>query len=159
MRLRKSHDGGRWVRRMRQDEAIRSANQTKINEPGDIYEQEADRIADRVLAAPAYSKVSGTPPRIQRFSERSNGLDAVPASVGQALASPGRPLDPALQQDMGQRFGHDFSRVRVHSGAAAEQSAREVNAHAYTVGHNIVFGAGRFAPGTDQGRRLIGGAS
>ncbi|MDP2782640.1 DUF4157 domain-containing protein [Devosia sp.] len=56
---------------------------------------------------------------------------------------------------MGQRFGHDFSRVRVHSDAAAEQSARDVNAHAYTVGHNVVFGAGRFAPGTNDGKRLL----
>ena len=56
---------------------------------------------------------------------------------------------------MEQRFGYDFSRVRVHSGAAAEQSARDVNAHAYTVGHNIVFGAGGFAPGTHEGRRLM----
>ena len=128
----------------------------KINEPGDIYEQEADRIADQVLATPAHSAVSGAPPRIQRFSGQSNGqMDAAPASVDHALASPGRPLEPALRQDMEQRFGHDFSRVRVHSGAAAEQSARDVNAHAYTVGHDIVFGAGRFAPGTNEGRRLI----
>jgi hypothetical protein len=56
---------------------------------------------------------------------------------------------------MEQRFGHDFSRVRVHSDATAEQSARDVNAHAYTMGHNIVFGAGRLAPSTNQGRRLI----
>ena len=66
-----------------------------------------------------------------------------------------RPLDPVLQQDMEQRFGHDFSRVRVHSGGSAEQSAREVNAYAYTVGHDIVFGAGQFAPETHAGRRLI----
>ena len=85
--------------------------------------------------------VSGAPPRIQRFSGQANGqMQAAPASVDRVLASSGRPLDPALQQDMGQRFGHDFSRVRVHSGAAAEQSARDVNANAYTVGHNIVFG-------------------
>ena len=82
-------------------------------------------------------------------------MDAAPASVDQVLASPGRPLEPALRQDMEQRFGHDFSRVRVHSGAAAEQSAQDVNANAYTVGNNIVFGAGRFAPGTHEGRRLI----
>ena len=127
-----------------------------VNTPGDVYEQEADRVADQVLAAPAHPAVSGAPPRIQRFSGQSNGqMDAAPASVDQALASPGRPLEPALRQDMEQRFGHDFSRVRVHSGAAAEQSARDVNAHAYTVGHNIVFGAGRFAPGTHEGRRLI----
>ncbi len=128
----------------------------KVNEPGDIYEREADRIADQVMATPADPTVSGAPPRIQRFAGQATGqADTAPASVDRVLASPGHRLDPALQQDMGQRFGHDFSRVQVHSGAAAEQSAREVNANAYTVGHNIVFGAGRFAPGTHEGRRLI----
>ena len=53
------------------------------------------------------------------------------------------------------RFGYDFSRVRVHSGAAAEQSAKDVNAHAYTVAHDIVFGAARFNPLSDEGRRLL----
>ena len=56
---------------------------------------------------------------------------------------------------MEQRFGHDFSKVRVHSGAPAEMSARDMNAHAYTVGHHIVFAAGQFAPGTQAGQRLI----
>ncbi len=56
---------------------------------------------------------------------------------------------------MERRFGHDFSRVRVHTDAAAEQSARDVNAHAYTVGTDIVFGAGRYAPGSGEGRRLL----
>ncbi len=53
------------------------------------------------------------------------------------------------------RFGRDFSAVRVHSGAAAERSAREMDAHAYTVGGHIVFGPGRLAPGTEEGRRLL----
>ena len=124
----------------------------RVSSPGDIYEQEAARISDQVMATP----VSGMPPRIQRFSGRSNAqMDAVPASVDHVLASSGRPLEPTLRHDMEQRFGHDFSRVRVHSGAVAEQSAWEVNAHAYTMGHNIVFGTGRFAPGTYEGRRLI----
>jgi hypothetical protein len=128
----------------------------KVNEPGDNYEQEADRIADRVMATSANHAVSGAPFRIQRFSGQPTGqLDAAPASVDHALASPGRPLDTTLRQDMEQRIGHDFSRVRVHSGGDAEQSARDVNAHAYTVGHSIVFDAGRFAPGTHAGRRLI----
>jgi len=132
--------------------------QTKlqVNEPGDVYEQEADRMADQVLAASADAAVRGGTPRIQRFSGQSKGqMDAVPASVDQALASPGRPLEPALREDMELRFGHDFSRVRVHSEAVAAQSAQDVNAHAYTVGSNIVFGAGRFVPGSDAGRRLI----
>jgi hypothetical protein len=127
-----------------------------VNEPGDIYEQEADRVADQVMATSAHPAVSGAPPRIQRFAGQPAGqAKAAPASVDRALASPGRPLEPALRQDMEQRFGYDFSRVRVHAGATAEQSARDVNADAYTVGHNIVFDAGGFAPGTHQGRRLI----
>lgn len=56
---------------------------------------------------------------------------------------------------MERRFSHDFSRVRVHSGRDAEQSAREIGAHAYTVGHNIVFAAGRFTPSTREGRSLL----
>ena len=128
----------------------------KINEFGDMYEQEADRMADQVMAVSTPHTVSSAQPRIQRFPGQSHEqMDAAPASVDQVLASPGRPMDPTLQQDMEQRFGYDFSRVRVHSGGAAEQSAQEVNADAYTAGHNIVFGAGRFAPETREGRRLI----
>ena len=120
----------------------------RVNEPGDAYEQEADRVAEQVLARPGHLGVPSAPPRIQRFSRYSNGpMNTAPASVDRALANPGRPLEPALRQDMEQRFGHDFASARAFGGAA-EQSARDVNAHAYTVGHNIVFGAGRFAPGT-----------
>ena len=128
----------------------------KVNEPGDIYEQEADRIADQVITTAAGPVVGGTPPRIQRFTGQLAGqMDAALHGVDEVLSSPGRPLEPALRQDMERRFGHDFSRVRVHTGAVAEQSARNVNAHAYTVGHSIVFDVGRFAPATQEGRRLI----
>ncbi len=128
----------------------------KVNEPGDTYEQEADRIADQVLAMPSHSSARGNPPRIQRYSGELIGqTDAVPATVDQALASTGKPLEPALRQDMEQRFGYDFSQVQVHSDAAAEQSTHDVNAIAYTVGHSIVFGAGRFAPASYEGQRLL----
>jgi Domain of unknown function (DUF4157) len=127
-----------------------------INKAGDDYEQEADRISAQVSAAPGPAAVRGTSPHIRRFAGKSNGqMDAARGSVDRALASPGRELEPVLRQDMEQRFNYDFSKVRVHSGAAAEQSARDVNARAYTVGHDIVFGAGRFAPRTREGRRLI----
>jgi hypothetical protein len=123
-----------------------------VNTPGDAYEQEADRVADQATAP----VVSGAPPRIQRFSGQSNGqTGSAIASVSQVLASSGKPLEPALRQDMEQRFGHDFSRVRVHFDAAAEQSAREIRANAYTVGNDVVFGKGRFAPATQEGRRLL----
>jgi hypothetical protein len=53
------------------------------------------------------------------------------------------------------RFGHDFSRVRVHTDARAAESARAVNARAYTVGHEIVFGSGEHISGNVPGRRLF----
>ncbi|MDR4484436.1 MAG: DUF4157 domain-containing protein [Nitrospirales bacterium] len=127
-----------------------------IGASNDPLEQEADRIAEQVMAAPAPYAVGGVLPRIQRFPRQSTEETyTAPASVDHVLASAGRPLEPALRQDMEQRFGQDFSRVRVYTGAAAEQSARDVNALAYTVGHNIVFGAGRFAPATNAGQRML----
>ncbi len=132
--------------------------QTKltINMPGDEYEQEADRIADQVMASPWHTGVRGAPPRIQRFSGQSNGhLDAAPASVDQALASPGRPLEPPLRQDMEQRFGCDFSRVRVHADGRAVESAQAVHAQAYTVGSDLVFARDKYAPSTTAGKQLL----
>jgi hypothetical protein len=128
----------------------------KVNEPGDIYEQEADRIADQVMAKPAHRGVSGGSPRIQRFARQPTGqMDAMPVSVDQALASPGRPLDPALRQDMEQRFGHDFSQVRVHVDNQAAHSAHALRARAYTFGRDIVFGCGQFEPSTQECRKLL----
>jgi Domain of unknown function (DUF4157) len=128
-----------------------------IGSSNDPLELEADRVADRVMAAPANSTISGASPRIQRFTGQTNGqanMEA-PASVDRVLSSPGRPLDPELQQDMGQRFGHDFSRVRVHTGVEAARSARDMSASAYTVGHNIVFDSGKYESDTNRGRRLV----
>jgi hypothetical protein len=128
-----------------------------IGTNNDPLEQEADRVADQVLSSPMDSSISHSAPRIQRFAlhaaESTN--DTAPSSVDNVLASSGRPLEPPIKNDMSQRFGHDFSDVRVHSGAAAQQSARDVNANAYTVGNNIVFGAGHYAPTTHQGKRLL----
>ncbi|MFZ7128586.1 MAG: DUF4157 domain-containing protein [Desulfobacterales bacterium] len=80
---------------------------------------------------------------------------ATPAGVREVLRSSGHPLDPAIRDVMEPPFGHDLSRVRVHTDAAAGQSALEMNAHAYTVGNDVVFAPGRFAPDSDKGRRLL----
>jgi len=102
------------------------------------------------------TKLSGAVPYIQRFTGRSTGqADAAAASVDQALAGPGRPLEPPLRQDMEQRFGRDFSRVRVHVGARASESAAALGANAYTLGQHVVFGQGGFDPASGTGRRLI----
>lgn len=92
---------------------------------------------------------------LQRRAVNQNGPAVAPPIVHEVLRSPGRPLDPATRAYMEPRFGRDFSRVRVHTGAKAGQSARAVNAQAYTVGANIVFAAGQYTPATNHGRSLL----
>jgi hypothetical protein len=128
-----------------------------IGDSDDPLEREADRVADRVMSMSPNSVVNSAPPSIQRFTGQTTGQAGMlaPASVDSVLSNPGIPLEPGLQQDMGQRFGHDFSQVRVHTDAAAARSARDVNANAYTVGNNVVFGSGQFAPGYHGGLHLL----
>jgi Domain of unknown function (DUF4157) len=80
---------------------------------------------------------------------------AVPAIVHEALAAPGHPLDLTTRALMERRFGHDFSRVRVHTDELAARSAEAVAAQAYTVGSDVVFGAGQYAPATRDGQHLL----
>lgn len=75
--------------------------------------------------------------------------------VRQVLHSAGEPLGAASRALFEPRFGHDFSQVRVHSDAKAVESARAVNASAYALGNQIVFGEGQYAPRTAAGQRLI----
>ena len=67
----------------------------------------------------------------------------------------GQPLEPDTRAHMESRFGHDFGRVRVHTSSEAAHSASDLHAAAYTYGHDIVFGRGRYAPGSPDGRQLI----
>jgi hypothetical protein len=128
-----------------------------VGASSDPFEAEADRVADLVMARRAPGAVEAAPVRVQRVGGAAMGgvASAAPPSVERVLASSGRALEPSLRTDMEQRFGHDFSGVRIHHDAAAEASAREVNAKAYTVGRDIVFGAGSYSPRTDSGRRLL----
>src|SRR5262249_38423233 len=75
--------------------------------------------------------------------------------VDEVLRSAGQPLDSATRAFMEPRFGLSLSHVRVHTDAMAADSARAVDAHAYTVGRDIVFGANEFAPTTHRGRELL----
>jgi hypothetical protein len=135
----------------------RAALQTKLRiaSSQDAYEQEANRLAEQVTQAPRPADIAPALLRIQRLPEQGTSEPDTPASVGHTLARPGEPLSVPLRHDMEQRFGHDFSRVRLHYDPQAMRSASEVNARAYTVGHDIVFGAGQFAPTTLHGRRLL----
>jgi hypothetical protein len=93
---------------------------------------------------------------LQRRATAPGPEPGVTPSVRRALASPGQALPPSLRATMEPLFGADFSRVRVHSDVASGASAREIAADAYTVGRDIVFAPGRFAPETRAGRELLG---
>jgi hypothetical protein len=140
-------------------------NKLAIDQPGDQYEQEADQVAEQVMrmAVPVMQRKKGCPAREEDEEPvQAKTLSGAGRATGEALEPgveaarrTGQPLDPVVRAFFEPRFGYDFSRVRVHTGAEAEQSARDVNAHAYTVGNNIVFGINRFAPESNNGRKLI----
>ena len=92
---------------------------------------------------------------LNRFAASDQTPASIPPIVHDVLRASGQPLDTATRAFMEPRFGQDFSRVRVHTDARAAESARAVNALAYTVGRDVVFGAGQYAPGTPEGHRLI----
>lgn len=145
-----------------------------ISTPRDIYEQEADRVANQVMRMPGPQSprncaCGGGCPKCQT---RKPGLDNVrlqsknvqanemgqivaPPIVHEVLAGPGQPMDSAIRRFMEPRFGCNFDQVRVHVDVKAAESARAVNALAYTVGRNVVFGAGRYEPNTRTGRKLL----
>ena len=147
-----------------------------MGNPGDVYEQEADRVSERVMRMPerwlqhACACGGGCPKcrsqreqpsqnteRLQTKHVRESDADVseAPPAVNGVIRSPSQPLDPTARAFMELRFGHDFGQVRVHSDAGASQSADAVNARAYSVGDDLVFGRGEYAPGTAQGRSLI----
>ncbi|HLJ27813.1 MAG TPA: DUF4157 domain-containing protein [Candidatus Angelobacter sp.] len=154
-----------------------------IGEPNDSFEQEADRVAQHVMESGgtrlnwSFSKVNTGVPlqrqcscgssggqgeceeckqrKLQRQSKEIAGPATAPRVVHEVLRSSGQPLDKQTRAYFEPRFGHDFSKVRIHTDAQAAESARAVNALAYTVGGDVIFGAGRFAPMTNSGRQLL----
>lgn len=147
-----------------------------VGAPDDVHEQEADCLAAEVMRIPPLN--DSTPARVdppnretpiqrqdledeeeiaQTKPESSTNTDVGPGIESRihALQGGGEPLPPAEREFFEPRFGYDFSQVRIHDGPEAAESARALNAHAYTVGRDVVFGAGEYAPGSDSGRRLI----
>jgi hypothetical protein len=150
-----------------------------VSAPGDAYEREADRVADQVMRMPegpvdTPCACGGSCPRcsaepVQREAmpaarpagvpQHDAAQDAASADLSSAVAhgtsGGGHALDGDTRAFMEARFGRSFGGVRVHADGAAAQSAHAVGAIAYTTGPHIVFGAGRYAPGTAEGRRLL----
>ena len=152
-----------------------------VSSPDDPIENEADRLADRVLrmarppadGAAAEASAADAAPTLRRVGPARRDDDeglvasrgaagaavdvdaATAAQVGRAIGSQGQALDRATREFFEPRFGHAFGQVRVHAGSPAAAGARAVSARAFTVGHDIVFGHGEYAPGQPAGRRLL----
>jgi hypothetical protein len=126
--------------------------QTKlgVSEPGDALEREADDTADRVMRM-----ADAAAPPAPLAHHHGEAPQTAPESVHQTLRGDGEALDAPTRAFMEPRLGHDLGGVRVHRGAQASQSARDVQALAYTVGSDIVFGNDRYQPHSDDGRRLL----
>jgi hypothetical protein len=91
---------------------------------------------------------------LQRQAAGPAAQPPAPPIVHEVLKSPGQPLDPATRNFFELRFGHDFSRVRVHTDDRAASSARAVNAAAYTVGNDVVFDSNH-RPADGKSRQLV----
>ncbi len=144
----------------------------RVGAANDAAEVEADRVADAVMrgggALGSGLSFGGVGVRrkcaacadedertVRREASGRGASTTAPPVVGEVLRSPGRPLESGARAFMETRFGHDFQDVRVHDDARAAESARAVSARAYTVGQNVVFGAGQYAPESAEGRRLV----
>lgn len=152
---------------------IRSGKiQTKlrIGAPGDVYEQEADRVADAVMRMPEPQLVSRGTPVIQRACPKcqeeegiqakavSSSLPEVDADVEsgiQSVRGGGKPLSVNERAFFELRFGYDLSSIRIHTDAPAVHLASALDAHAFTLGHDVFFGAGQYTPQTERGKTLM----
>src|ERR1043166_2896579 len=94
-------------------------------------------------------------PGMQRKAASPSEAGGSPSMVHDVLRSSGQPLESTTRASMESWFAHDFSHVRIHTDTRAAQSAQEVNALAYTVGRDIVFGHNQYAPLTTAGRKLL----
>ena len=140
--------------------------------PLNVYEQEADRVADRVVQMPVpQRRQAGVVGTARTGSSREQGKQRqLPAKkinpddgaatselpiVRKVTRSPGVTLDLSARKFMEPRFDHDFSQVRIHTDAQADEAARTVKARAFTLGNDIVFAAGQYAPHSTKGSRIL----
>jgi hypothetical protein len=126
-----------------------------ISEPGDQAEREADQVARKISRGGACGGtcVGCSNAFIQR-ARAPAGDSADIATVASGIG-PGRALEPAQRRFFEQRLGVPLERTRIHTDDAAAQSATAVGAHAYTVGSDVVFAPGQYAPDTAAGRELL----
>ena len=138
----------------------------RVSQPGDRFEREADRVADRVMGASSHTldPVAGAA-GVDRHGGQT--LSAKPMRGRAPLAAPrvqagigslhggGKPLEAATRSFMEPRFGFDFSNVRIHADGRSADMARKFNARAMAIGPDVVFGRGEYRPMSSEGKRLL----
>ncbi|GAB4211024.1 MAG: hypothetical protein OHK0022_45080 [Roseiflexaceae bacterium] len=133
----------------------------RISAPDDAFEQEADQMASAVMDMSSDAGDAPASPglRVQRAASAGDGAGlstspAVDASIAQ-MQGGGQPLPASERSFFENRFGHDFSQIRIHADSHAADTAKSLNARAFTVGTDIAFDAGEYQPGTSSGRHLL----
>jgi len=134
-----------------------------VNQPGDAYEQEADKVASQVTqaAGPSIQAASLPISPVQQGSVApAEGMSDVASSPSfenyiATLNGGGQSLPADTRDFFESRFGHDFGDVRIHTDSRAMASSAAINAHAYTAGNHIVFNEGRYSPEGSEGKQLL----
>ena len=146
----------------------------EVSRPGDRWEREADAVATGIMRMPGVDLTTtrgwegiqrcpgGCPGEEEKdMAMRSADtatamppLQAQPASVLRGLSG-GHLLTGDQRSFFEPRFGHDFSRVRVHDSLEAGRAASSINARAFTLGKDVVFASGAYRPHSEAGRRLL----
>jgi len=148
-----------------------------INEPNDVYVQEADAMADKLMRMPdkenkqaSFFRPAVTPiqrkfahceeeekkmQRKEMNNEEKTADNGLENYIGN-LNSSGESLPIELHSFYEPRLGYDLNHVKVHTDNVAAKSAQSINSLAYTSGNNIVFNRGQYSPNTDSGKRLHG---
>lgn len=140
---------------LEQNLTVKAEQKNQVNPPGPYTIQRACACGRHSGGGGECAECRKKQLGLQRQAVSEAGSCIAPPIVQEALHSPGQPLDPATRTFMEARFDYDLSKVRVHTDSTAAESARAVNALAYTAGCDIVFGTGQYAPHTNMGGRLV----
>ena len=179
--------GNQAVQRMVRSGALQA--KLKIGQPGDVYEQEADQVAEQVMRMPEFGvqrqpieegeeeQIQAKPiteqitPLVQRQVEEEEEEEELLQTKGlhsqsheikpdlttriQSMKGGGHPLPKSTRSFFEPRFRQDFSQVRVHTSTKAEETAKSLNAKAFTLGRDIAFGSMQYAPESTEGKQLL----
>lgn len=145
-----------------------------VGTPEDIYERDANRIAEQVMRMPEPQqqhtcacsvgcpkcKNAGQSPgqtllQTKPTQTNNSAEAAAPPIVDEVLSQPGYPLDASIRDFIEPRFGVDFSQVQLHTDSLAAKSAKAVNARAFTIGNDIIFGAAQYVPNSKATQSLL----